>query len=160
MRTRVWIATLAAVILALGALAGSAAALDLTGTWTGTLNCDTLVENNPRDRVLLRDQQLEIVTFGTSFAAELNSDGAVMGGVAADNGAIPTRGEAVAQHCLGSPTFNVILQLDAKVNDSTSAGTLTGELIRFVRIAPAFVTTCRANFRRTDPAPPTLSSVC
>jgi hypothetical protein len=159
MRAAVWIGAVVAVVI-LGAWPGSAAAVNITGTWTATLSCDALVDGHSRERFPLHDQVLQIVmTSDHEFQAELNT-GALFQGVAVDDGRIETRGEVIAQLCTGSPAFNWILQLDAKVNDTTGGGTLTGEVIQFAGGTIPFVFTCRGTFRRMAPSTPTLSGSC
>jgi hypothetical protein len=158
MRRTIWFG-LVAIVVVLGTLAGPAAALNVTGTWIGTLNCDVLVNDNPRQRSVARDQSLKIVmTGGHQLVAELN--GGPMAGLAIDDGRNQTRGEVAAQFCTGSLTFNGILALNASVNDTTGTGTLSGEFIQLSTSSTPFVFVCRASFRRTDPTPPTLGSTC
>ena len=139
-------------------------AVDITGTWVGTMICDLVVPENPHFRQVLRDQVVEIEMLNNwQFLLEFQ-DGAnasdPMFGSAVDDGRIQTRGKVAAQACLGNLAITRFLTADAIVNDTTGGGTLSGQMTRLLTNAPGFVETCRVAFRRTSTAAPTIDSSC
>lgn len=140
-------------ILVIGA-AAPAAAVDLTGTWEGTLSCETLVNDNAPIRDVTRDNVLKIrMVSAWEFVATLNDSMALYGG-ALDDGRSLTRGEVVAQRCFPTAQFNTVLTANASVNAERSTGSLSGQLRIFILDpSPAFIHTCRASFNPALPVP-------
>ena len=142
----------------------AAHAINLTGTWNGTLTCDLVVPENPHERSVIRDQAIEIKMVNNfAFVLEFQDVGqafSAMAGVAADDGHVQTRGKVAAQLCNGSLAFNRFFNGDAVVNDTTGAGTLTGTFTRLLTSSPGFVETCRVSLRRTSTATPTIDLPC
>lgn len=152
---------LAAVLLS---LAVPAHAVDITGTWTGTMSCDLVVPENPHIRTVVRDQVIDIQMlnnwqFLLEFQDGASASGAMFGS-AVDDGVTQTRGKVAAQACTGSLAITRFLTADAVVNNTTGGGSLTGQIINLLTNSPGFVETCRVSFRRTSAAPPTLDSTC
>ena len=155
------------LILAAGLLfsaVSSADAVDITGTWTGTMSCDLVVPENPHIRTVVRDQVIDIKMLNNwQFLLEFQ-DGATasraMFGSAVDDGRIQTRGKVAAQACTASLAFTHFLTADAVVNDATGGGSLTGQFITLLTSSPGFVQTCRVAFRRTSAAVPVFDSTC
>ena len=163
MRTPIWMSLLLAVVL-LTAVVPSASAVDIAGTWIGTMTCDLVVPENPHFRQVVRDQVIHVVMLNNyRFLLEFVLNGIgdhPMFGAAVDDGRIQTRGKVAAQACGGNLSFTHFLDADAVVNDATGAGTLTGQVTNLLTESPGFVETCRVNFRRTSAADPVFQSTC
>ena len=155
------------LILAAGLLFSavpSADAVDITGTWTGTMACDLVVPENPHFRTVVRDQVIDIKMVNSwQFLLEFqdgSSPSNPMFGSAVDDGKAQNRGKVAAQSCTSNLAIGRFLTADAVVNDVTGGGTLTGQLIHLLTSAPGFVETCRVAFRRTSAAIPVFDSPC
>ena len=160
-RRRIWstLALTATLALAAGALT-RAEALNLTGTWRGTLSCDLVVDTGGpgglREREVRRDQTLEILMLDDlQFIAQIQGGGTLFG-AAMDNGTTTTRGKAAAQRCSPTAILNSVLSVDATVNDATGTGSMTGQLLDLLIDDPGVIQTCRASFRRITADPPTV----
>jgi hypothetical protein len=153
---------LAAIVLS--AAVPAAHAVNLTGTWTGTVSCDLVVPENLHHRTVVRDQVIDIKMVNNfAFVLEFQ-DGATpfspMAGAAVDDGRAQDRGKVAAQLCTGNLAINYFFSGNALVNDATGTGSLTGQFTRLLINSPGFVETCRATFRRTSAATPTIDSTC
>jgi hypothetical protein len=160
-RSQIWLTLMltAALAVSAGALTPTEA-LNLTGTWSGRLSCDLVVDvggpGGVRQREVQRDQTLEILMLDDlRFIAQIEG-GITLFGAAMDNGTVTTRGKAAAQRCSPTAIFNRVLRVDATVNDTTGTGTMSGELLDLLIDDPGFIQTCRASFRRTSAAPPAV----
>ena len=142
----------------------SAHAVDLTGTWTGTMTCDLVVPENPHFRSVVRDQVIDIKMVNNwQFLLEFQDvfvSTHPMFGSAVDDGKAQNRGKVAAQACTTSLAITRFLTADAVVNDTTGGGTLTGQIINLLTSSPGFVETCRVAFRRTSAAVPVFDSTC
>ena len=158
MHTSLW-TTLILAVAALSVAVPAADAVNITGTWVGTMNCDLVVPENPHFRTVERNQVVEILMLDNfRFLLEFQAGGTPMFGSAVDDGVVETRGKVAAQLCTGFFAVNRFLTADAVVNDATGAGTLTGQFVDLLTADPGYVQTCRVSFRRTSPAAPVISS--
>jgi hypothetical protein len=163
MRMSIRASSILAATLLLGTVP-SAHAVNLTGTWAGTMICDLVVAENPHFRSVERDQVVEILMLDNfKFVLEFQ-DGPTastpMIGSAVDDGIVETRGKVAAQWCTGNLAVNRFLTADAVVNATTGGGTLTGQLVDLLTSSPGYVQTCRVSFRRTSSAAPVFDSTC
>jgi len=142
----------------------SADAVNITGTWVGTMVCDLVVPEFPHFRETSRDQVVDIKMLNNwQFLLEFQSSAAnssAMFGSAVDDGVAQTRGKVAAQYCAGNLSITRFLTADAVVNDVTGGGTLSGTLIDLLTSDPGYVQTCRIAFRRTSAAVPVFDSTC
>ena len=142
----------------------SADAVNITGTWVGTLICDLVVPENPHFRQVLRDQVVEIEMLNNwQFLLEFQ-DGAnasdPMFGSAVDDGRIQTRGKVAAQACPGQPGHNPVPHRGRHRQRHHRRRYPQRQMTRLLTNAPGFVETCRVAFRRTSTAVPTIDSSC
>ena len=145
-----------ALAFALAALAASAAplsaaALDLTGTWTGKYTC-TEYDGTQR-RFTVKDDVIAISQAGFEFAVDSTS---ALSGVAIPDARSPdTRGEAKLASCssdaLVSNGGDALARLKAKVDRAKGKGKLKGVSIY---IGPGLVGSCKWSYKLTDPADP------
>jgi hypothetical protein len=142
----------------------SADAVNIGGTWVGTMICDLVVPENPHFRDTARDVVVEIVMDNDyRFALEFESSSGPtrpMLGSAVDDGVLQTRGKVAAQSCTPSLAVSYFLTADVVVNDVSGGGTLTGTLVDLLTNSPGYVRTCRIAFRRTSAAAPVFNSGC
>lgn len=150
---------LAATVLTLAV--PSADAVNVTGTWVGTMVCDLVVPENPHIRTTGRDLVADILMLDNyRFLLEFQNGGTQMFGSAVDDGRVQTRGKVAAQYCSGNLAITRFLTADAVVNDVTGGGALNGTLIDLLTADPGYVQTCRIAFRRTSAAAPDLDPTC
>jgi hypothetical protein len=163
MHVSIWTSFTLSVVL-LSSAVSSAHALDLTGSWVGTMTCDVVVAENPHIRRVVRNQVVEIVMVNNwQFLLEFQDGGTAsfpLFGSAVDDGVRESRGKVAAQFCQGSLAITSFLTADAVVNDATGTGSLKGQLINLLTNAPGLVETCRVDFRRTSAAAPIFDSSC
>jgi hypothetical protein len=125
---------------------GSAAAIDLTGTWEGTAKCAVQEQGEPVGRGTF-PAVLEISQSGTALNVSLS--GLPASGLATDNGSDVTRGFMAFEAC-SSPPF-IPFGGSGKATIGANAGKITGQ---FHLIGVEAVEICRLTVKRTSPADP------
>jgi hypothetical protein len=136
----------------------SADAVNITGTWVGTMVCDLVAPENPHFRQVTRDVVIEIVMDNNyRFALEsqdVSGPSRPMLGPAVDDGRLQNQGKVAAQSCTPNLAVSYFLTADAVVNDLTGGSTFNGTLIDVLTNSPGYVQTCRIAFRgRPRPVP-------
>jgi hypothetical protein len=134
------------------AAAAPARAIDLTGTWAGSVTCKRFGIDGESSTEKTKDSELVIAQAGETFDAELDLltfRGATID--AAADGA--RRGQAVLVSCDADAVpldggVNEIVQLKAKVDAEKGTGTLAGVSV-FEHGMDGF-RTCRFKYKRTS----------
>ena len=150
---------LLAIALASIVAAAPAGAIDLTGTWTGSVTCKLFGLDGESSTEKFKDSALVIAQTGETFDAEL--DLLALRGATIDAAADGARrGQAVLLACDADAVpldggVNEFVQLKAKVDAEKGTGTLTGVSL-FEHGQNGFMT-CKLKYKRTSTTPGVLT---
>jgi hypothetical protein len=147
--------TLLGIALATLVAAAPAGAVNLTGTWGGSLTCKRFGIDGESVTEKTKDLVLRIVQVGATFDAQIESQATYRGAAidAAADGA--RRGEAVLVTCDSDAIpldggVHEIIRLKAKVDAAKGTGTLTGESLH--EHGQNGLMSCKLKFKLTSPA--------
>jgi hypothetical protein len=153
------IRSLIGIALALVAVAPSARAVDLTGTWEGTVTCTAF--NGEYSKTKVADSVLLILQSASGEFTALLDGMLGFNGRVVDSTAKPeVQGEAVMTVCSTDAVpigggDDEIARLKVKVNPVKGTGTLSGESIVTTQ---GTILTCKYKHKRTSPTSPKVSS--
>lgn len=147
-------AALLGIALASLAAAAPAAAIDLSGTWEGSVTCKRFSIAGETSTEKTKPSTLRILQAGAAFDAEIDAMAYYGAAIdAASDGA--RRGEAVLVSCPSDAIpldggVHELVRIKAKVDDAKGTGTLTGESIH--EHGQNGIMSCKLKFKRTSAA--------
>jgi hypothetical protein len=145
--------TLTALLGASALAAPPARALDLTGTWNGTLTCDGY--DGQKDTFKITERML-INQTGTTLAVYLPDDDLTYAGGTIDDAVKAGKGEAFFIECDTRPDISVFSELVRGQVTTAANGTVTFKATSIFNDSGVAFGTCKWSLKRTNPATPTV----
>ncbi len=146
--------TLTAALAISGMAVSQARAIDLTGTWNGTLNCNAF---DGQKAIAKFTSTMKILQTGPSAVMSLDDQDFYVGGVINDDVKPNTKGEALFVECRTAPAptdFGEIVRGQATM---AANGALTYKASSiFEGDGFGVFGSCKWTFKRADPTPPSV----